>query len=102
MVFNLMQILAKDRLPATSLQSPLLNLRKVYARLRNYDEMEIAVLVWLLGNSPALETMDVLVPLQREQSWRDETCVQLLRRMLDSNYRTPSAPARVRVTEEYA
>ena len=92
-VFNLMQILTQDRIPATS---PLLNLRKVYARLRNYDEKEIAVLVWLLGNSPALETMDVLVPPRREERWRDETCKQLLRIMLDS----PSAQARVRVTED--
>ena len=58
-VFNLMQILTQDRIPATS---PLLNLRKVYARMRNYDEKEIAVLVWFLGNSPAIETMDFLVP----------------------------------------
>ena len=95
--FNLMHILAKDHIPATtSLESSLLNLCKVYTCLCNYDEKEIIVLVWLLGNSPALETMDVLVPPRREERWRDETCKQLLRIMLDS----PWASARVRVTKD--
>ena len=56
--FNAMLILTKDPIP-TSLESPLLNIQKVDALLyKNYDEKEIGVLVWLLENPPALESME--------------------------------------------
>ena len=90
-----MQRLTKDPAIPTSLESPLLNIGKVQAFLhQNYDEKEIDVLVWLLENASALESMEVRAPP------RDIRNIQLLLRILDSNFRRPSAPARVSVTEK--
>ena len=58
-----MQNLTKDLAIPISLESPQLNLRKVEASVsKNYDEKEIDALVWLLENSPALESMEVSLP----------------------------------------
>ena len=58
-----MQRLTKDPAILTSLESPLLNIGKVQTFLhQNYDEKEIDVLVWLLENSPPLESMEVRAP----------------------------------------
>ena len=90
-----MQRLTKDPAIPTSLESPLLNIGKLQAFLhQNYDEKEIDVLVWLLENASALESMEVRAPP------RDIRNIQLLLRILDSNFRRPSAPARVSVTEK--
>ena len=96
-----MQGLTKHPSIPISLDSPLLNLNllNVSAHLRNYDKKEIEMLAWFLGNSPILETMQVTVPPPREAR-KDEKYIQLLGRMLDSNFRRPSAPARVSVTEK--
>ena len=93
-----MQRLTQDPIP-TSLESPLLNIGKVQAFLhQNYDEKEIDVLVWLLENASALESMEVRAPPRDAR--KDEKYIQLLLRILDSNFRRPSAPARVSVTEK--
>ena len=89
-----MQRLTKDLIP-TSLEFRLLSIWKVEAfHHKNYDENEINVLVSLLENSPPLESMEVRAPP------RDVRNIQLLLRILDSNFRRPSAPARVPVTEK--
>ena len=94
-----MQRLTKDPAIPTSLESPLLNIGKVQAFLhQNYDEKEIDVLVWLLENAFALESMEVRAPPR--DAMKDEKYIQLLLRILDSNFRRPSAPARVSVTEK--
>ena len=81
-----MQELTKD---------PLLNLRRLYALLQDYyDEKEIDVLVWLLGNSPALDFMEVSTSPPREAG----KYIKLLERILDSNFRRPSGPTRVCLT----
>ena len=57
-----MHRLTKDPIP-TNLESPLLNIWKVHAFLHQYyDQEEIDVLVWLLENTPALESMEVKEP----------------------------------------
>ena len=73
-----MQTLTRDPI-LTTLESPLLNLLEVEAYLyKIYDEKEIDVLVWLLENSPALESMEVVVsrPPPREAG-SDEKYIQL-------------------------
>ena len=91
-----MQNLTKD---------PLLNLRKVSARLYvipgrgRYDEKEIDLLVWLLGNSPALEVMKVSMTRPQEAG-EAEKYIQLLKRILDSNFSRPYGPASVRVKQD--
>ena len=88
-----MQRLTKDP-TTTSLEFPLLNLLSVYARLHprlhDYDEKEIDLLIWLLGNSPALGFMEVSIPPPLESAKN----TQLLQRIMDSNFKRPS-PARV-------
>ena len=55
------------------------------------------MLVWLLENAPRLESIEVRAP---RDARKDEKYIQLLLRILDSNFRRPSAPARVSVTEK--
>ena len=89
-----MQNLTKDPAIPISLESPQLNLLKVDASVyKNYDEKEIDALVWLLENSPALESMELSIPP------RDAGNKQLLPRVFNSNFRRRSAPARVSVTQ---
>ena len=97
--FNAMQTLTRDPI-LTTLESPLLNLLEVEAYLyKIYDEKEIDVLVWLLENSPALESMEVVVsrPPPREVG-SDEKYIQLSQRIHDSKFKRLPAP-RVSVSE---
>ena len=88
-----MQTLTKDPAIPTSLESPLFNLRKVKAFLsKSYDEKDIDVLVWLLENCRALDSMEVSIPKPLDAR-KDENYIQFLQRVLDS------APATVSVTE---
>ena len=81
-----MQKLTKDLIP-TSLEFLLLNIWKVQAFLHeNYDEKEIDVLGWLLENSSPLESTEVRAPPLDAR--KDEKHIQLLLRILDSNFRS--------------
>ena len=97
-----MQSLTRDPAIPTNLDSPLLNVRKLSAEcLDNVGLNEIKVLVWLLRNCPALDTMDVVVEIEEAEMIKDERrSIQHIQRILDSaNLNRSPAPATMRVTK---